>query len=188
MPCEVLAGAVGLAAPQPAARIAPRSTIEPVARVVHDGPVIRGLWGRWQQREAHDSNRLGDRGRVAQWESARFTRERSQVRNPPRPLRIWSIWACVLSLLEAFWKRKRRRMSISRILRAPARASTRNENEGGRTCVRVTSPEVKTASQAPRLRAAGGRAASSADWRTAIRRTSARRRSPSRGNATGSPR
>ena len=25
-------------------------------------------------------------GRVAQWESARFTRERSQVRNPPRPL------------------------------------------------------------------------------------------------------
>src|SRR6187200_471804 len=26
-------------------------------------------------------------GRVAQWESARFTRERSQVRNPPRPLR-----------------------------------------------------------------------------------------------------
>src|SRR3954469_18327787 len=24
-------------------------------------------------------------GRVAQWESARFTRERSQVRNPPRP-------------------------------------------------------------------------------------------------------
>ena len=25
------------------------------------------------------------RGRVAQWESARFTRERSQVRNPPRP-------------------------------------------------------------------------------------------------------
>jgi hypothetical protein len=28
------------------------------------------------------------RGRVAQWESARFTRERSQVRNPPRPFSI----------------------------------------------------------------------------------------------------
>ncbi len=31
------------------------------------------------------STRLQDNGRVAQWESARFTRERSQVRNPPRP-------------------------------------------------------------------------------------------------------
>ncbi len=30
-------------------------------------------------------NRLRAPGRVAQWESARFTRERSQVRNPPRP-------------------------------------------------------------------------------------------------------
>jgi hypothetical protein len=29
----------------------------------------------------------GPSGRVAQWESARFTRERSVVRNPPRPLR-----------------------------------------------------------------------------------------------------
>ena len=31
-------------------------------------------------------NRISRPGRVAQWESARFTRERSQVRNPPRPL------------------------------------------------------------------------------------------------------
>ena len=38
------------------------------------------------QRPAHCPNRLGRSGRVAQWESARFTRERSQVRNPPRPL------------------------------------------------------------------------------------------------------
>ncbi len=32
-----------------------------------------------------EPNRLRPSGRVAQWESARFTRERSQVRNPPRP-------------------------------------------------------------------------------------------------------
>jgi hypothetical protein len=37
-------------------------------------------------REPEKPNRLGRPGRVAQWESARFTRERSQVRNPPRPL------------------------------------------------------------------------------------------------------
>ena len=35
---------------------------------------------------ARAPNRIGRSGRVAQWESARFTRERSQVRNPPRPL------------------------------------------------------------------------------------------------------
>ena len=33
------------------------------------------------------ANRINAPGRVAQWESARFTRERSQVRNPPRPLK-----------------------------------------------------------------------------------------------------
>ncbi len=33
-------------------------------------------------------------GRVAQWESARFTRERSQVRNPPRPYIIHAPWGC----------------------------------------------------------------------------------------------
>jgi bifunctional DNA primase/polymerase-like protein len=33
-------------------------------------------------------NRIKASGRVAQWESARFTRERSQVRNPPRPLAV----------------------------------------------------------------------------------------------------
>jgi hypothetical protein len=35
-------------------------------------------------------------GRVAQWESARFTRERSQVRNPPRPSSETSAFAEVL--------------------------------------------------------------------------------------------
>ena len=39
-------------------------------------------------------------GRVAQWESARFTRERSQVRNPPRP----SSWnACLCAVSCQFW-------------------------------------------------------------------------------------
>jgi hypothetical protein len=33
----------------------------------------------------HKPRKLGLRGSVAQWEGARFTRERSQVRNPPRP-------------------------------------------------------------------------------------------------------
>ena len=36
-------------------------------------------------RSGSKPNRLSGPGRVAQWESARFTRERSQVRNPPRP-------------------------------------------------------------------------------------------------------
>src|SRR5262249_45357203 len=40
-------------------------------------------------RRAQKARRIGHRGRVAQWESARFTRERSQVRNPPRPLGFW---------------------------------------------------------------------------------------------------
>src|SRR5438445_11516637 len=39
----------------------------------------------------------GPSGRVAQWESARFTRERSQVRNPPRPLRESPADAALLS-------------------------------------------------------------------------------------------
>jgi hypothetical protein len=39
---------------------------------------------RARQEHAHP-NRINSLGRVAQWESARFTRERSQVRNPPRP-------------------------------------------------------------------------------------------------------
>ncbi len=35
--------------------------------------------------DARSPRKLDAPGRVAQWESARFTRERSQVRNPPRP-------------------------------------------------------------------------------------------------------
>ncbi len=37
--------------------------------------------------QAPRANRIGFPGRVAQWESARFTRERSLVRNQPRPCR-----------------------------------------------------------------------------------------------------
>src|SRR5262249_27491185 len=63
-------------------------------------------------------------GRVAQWESARFTRERSQVRNPPRPPqgsfapagflrfsalvdRLWE------ASMEALWKQSARARSSS---------------------------------------------------------------------------
>src|SRR6516225_8179284 len=42
--------------------------------------------GRGATRKARRISRLG---RVAQWESARFTRERSHVLNTPRPLRKW---------------------------------------------------------------------------------------------------
>ena len=48
---------------------------------------------RFQEKRLYPSRpHLQALGRVAQWESARFTRERSQVRNPPRPWRtqIWS--------------------------------------------------------------------------------------------------
>ncbi len=41
----------------------------------------------------------GPWGRVAQWESARFTRERSQVRNPPRP----SLGRPAFAGLSSFW-------------------------------------------------------------------------------------
>jgi len=39
------------------------------------------------ERHLAPGHRISSPGRVAQWESARFTRERSQVRNPPRPSR-----------------------------------------------------------------------------------------------------
>ena len=54
----------------------------------------------WQWRRLKDpedgasrtrANRIGPSGRVAQWESARFTRERSLVRNQPRPSEKWEI-------------------------------------------------------------------------------------------------
>ena len=41
----------------------------------------------------------GNKGRVAQWESARFTRERSQVRNPPRP---WNGSACKSTVFRSY--------------------------------------------------------------------------------------
>ena len=51
------------------------------------------------------ANRIRASGRVAQWESARFTRERSQVRNPPRPsrscLQISGYCRCIVSRMGA---------------------------------------------------------------------------------------
>jgi hypothetical protein len=40
-----------------------------------------------RQHRSRTPNRIGPPGRVAQWESARFTRERSLVRTQPRPSR-----------------------------------------------------------------------------------------------------
>lgn len=51
----------------------------------HDSSSGRASNTTRSRRTLGSANRLDSEGRVAQWESARFTRERSQVRNPPRP-------------------------------------------------------------------------------------------------------
>ena len=54
-------------------------------RAAPDG-LRRELGGR-QRRAARQPNRIGHVGRVAQWESARFTRERPLVQSQPCPLK-----------------------------------------------------------------------------------------------------
>jgi hypothetical protein len=53
---------------------------------------LRGTRTPACQGEPLSKRHLQRQGRVAQWESARFTRERSQVRNPPRP--SWKALHC----------------------------------------------------------------------------------------------
>ena len=48
----------------------------------HAPAAMAGFRGRQAATSSYDR---GPPGRVAQWESARFTRERSLVRNQPRP-------------------------------------------------------------------------------------------------------
>jgi hypothetical protein len=78
---HVVAGTSGpLTAPR--APVAPLGRQPTLRRMAFRHPGCRKRGGRHHPQMAD----LQDKGRVAQWESARFTRERSQVRNPPRPL------------------------------------------------------------------------------------------------------
>ncbi len=69
--------------PNRSRRPSPRSISRPARCWRSRGRPRRPL--RFRRRRDRAPNRIGRSGRVAQWESARFTRERSQVRNPPRP-------------------------------------------------------------------------------------------------------
>ena len=68
-------------APHPFAQPAELVGHEDQAQFAHRRSVGAGR----RRRHGPGGARLWPVGRVAQWESARFTRERSQVRNPPRP-------------------------------------------------------------------------------------------------------
>src|SRR5436190_22437252 len=87
--------------------------------------------GVWRP-QLHSSSQ----GRVAQWESARFTRERSQVRTPPRPFgqsRCGSRVATDEQWNHVNKKEVTRRglvVSLSRLARAPSNAGARRAEPG----------------------------------------------------------
>jgi hypothetical protein len=88
-------------------------------------------------------------GRVAQWESARFTRERSQVRNPPRPSSEGPAWARSSSL----WGVSGGTLSDVWIARSPASCrAMRCSRRAGRSSPRSPSGPTALLAQLEEMR------------------------------------
>jgi hypothetical protein len=119
------------------------------------------------RKRPHHDRLAPERGRVAQWESARFTRERSQVRNPPRPS-----WA-----LRQFVRRFRncRRdgrvglsprafadLSVLTEVHATVRRFLDGRNGSGSECCRGRVPETRPPTVAALLKRDDGTAAEAA--------------------------
>jgi hypothetical protein len=119
-----------------------------------------------RKRPRHDRP-APERGRVAQWESARFTRERSQVRNPPRP--SWALRQFVRRFRNCrrdgrvgLSPRAFAELSVLTQVHATVRRFLDGRNGSGSECCRGRVPETRPTTVAALLKRDDGTAAEAA--------------------------